>query len=133
MTPAPLTAAQMDELRKRLTEEAWPYFGGNHQPVEFWNDDFPAFLNFLMEQMPLVIDMAQEWEAWRPIESAPKDGTQFLTWNSFYGIRVGKAHLRANHDDWLSYCDAFKGSSKGGSRATHWMPLPIAPTERVDG
>ncbi|MDE3023464.1 MAG: hypothetical protein KGI54_16715, partial [Pseudomonadota bacterium] len=57
---------------------------------------------------------------WRPIESAPKDGRKFLTWDKVYGIRIGRAFIRANHDDWLSYCDGFNGSSKGGARATHW-------------
>jgi len=66
---------------------------------------------------------------WRPIETAPKDGTQFLTWDSHYGIRVGRCVVRPDHDDWLSYMDAYKGSSKGGIRATHWMPLPLAPKE----
>lgn len=64
---------------------------------------------------------------WRPIETAPRNGTQFLTWDSHYGIRVGRCVVRPDHDDWLSYMDAYKGSSKGGIRATHWMPLPPAP------
>ena len=64
---------------------------------------------------------------WQPIETAPKDGTHFLVWDSFYGIRIGRAHIRHDHDDWLSYMDGHKGSSKGGIRATHWMPLPAPP------
>lgn len=66
---------------------------------------------------------------WLPIETAPKDGTRFLTWDSHYGVRTARAHHRADHDDWLSYCDAFGGSSKGGIRATHWMPLPTPPSK----
>ena len=64
---------------------------------------------------------------WRPIETAPKDGAQFLVWDAYYGVRIGRCFRRPDHDDWLSYMDAFKGSSKGGLRATHWQPLPPPP------
>ncbi|HLO79197.1 MAG TPA: hypothetical protein VK196_22290 [Magnetospirillum sp.] len=67
---------------------------------------------------------------WRPIETAPKDGTQFLTWDGHYGIRIGRCVVRPDHDDWLSYMDAHKGSSKGGIRATFWMPLPSPPQQK---
>lgn len=67
---------------------------------------------------------------WQPIETAPKDGTRFLTWDSYYGVRMGRAFMRADHDDWLSYVDSNGSSHKGGIRASHWMPLPAAS---VDG
>jgi hypothetical protein len=65
---------------------------------------------------------------WMPIETAPKDGTKFLVWDEHYGIRIGRAVIRADHDDWLSYVGSFNESSKGGMRATHWRPLPEPPT-----
>lgn len=64
---------------------------------------------------------------WRDIESAPRDGTNFLTWTPRYGVRVGRAVHRRDHDDWLSHVDQYGGSSKGGERATHWQPLPSPP------
>lgn len=64
---------------------------------------------------------------WQDISTAPRDGRKFLVWEPFYGIRIGRAFDRSDHDDWLSYMDAFGGSSKGGMRATHWRPLPAAP------
>jgi len=67
---------------------------------------------------------------WQSIETAPRDGTRFLTWDSYYGVRMGRAFMRADHDDWLSYVDSNGSSRKGGIRASHWMPLPAAP---VDG
>lgn len=67
---------------------------------------------------------------WQSIETAPRDGTRFLTWDSYYGVRMGRAFMRADHDDWLSYVDSNGSSHKGGIRASHWMPLPAAP---VDG
>lgn len=66
---------------------------------------------------------------WMPIETAPRDGRRFLTWDAHYGVRIGLCFNRADHDDWLSYADNFGGSSKGGMRATHWMPLPAPPTK----
>lgn len=65
------------------------------------------------------------------MDSAPRDGSRFLVWDHHYGIRIGKALVRSDHDDWLSYVDAFGGSSKGGIRATHWLPLPEPPSEET--
>lgn len=64
---------------------------------------------------------------WRDIATAPKDGTRFLTFDDYYGVRMGRAFIRADHDDWLSYVDCNGNSSKGGIRATHWQPLPEPP------
>lgn len=64
---------------------------------------------------------------WREIATAPKDGTRFLTFDDYYGVRMGRAFIRADHDDWLSYVDCNGNSSKGGIRATHWQPLPTPP------
>lgn len=66
---------------------------------------------------------------WQPIETARTAGhRRFLCWDSHYGLRIGTVHVRSDHDDWLSYVDSHGGSSKGGIRATHWMPLPPLPT-----
>lgn len=64
---------------------------------------------------------------WRDIESVPRNLSRFLVWDKHYGVRVGRVHMRADHDDWLSYVDAHGNSSKGGIRATHWQPLPTPP------
>ncbi len=65
---------------------------------------------------------------WRPIETAPRDGRHFLTYEPrVYGVRIGRAFVRADHDDWLSHVDSCGNSSKGGLRPTHWMPLPEPP------
>jgi len=68
-------------------------------------------------------------EGWREIETAPRDGTWFLTYTpNYYGVRVSQAHISAHHDDWLSHIDTRNGGSwKGGVRPTHWMPLPAPP------
>jgi hypothetical protein len=66
-------------------------------------------------------------DEWLPIETAREQTGKFLVWDAHYGIRIGCVHVRPTHDDWLSYCDARDGSSKGGIRATHWRPLPTPP------
>ena len=89
-----------------------------------------AFIALAKNHMGDLLDTLTALRAqveWRPIETAPKDGRRFLVWDSYYGIRIGRWNKRADHDDGLSYMDAFGGSSKGGIRATHWLPLPPAP------
>lgn len=86
-------------------------------------DEAKALVEFLNRRSPLP---AVEG-GWREIESAPKDGTRFLTFDDHYGVRMGRAFIRADHDDWLSYVDCNGNSSKGGIRATHWQPLPTPP------
>ena len=58
---------------------------------------------------------------WRPIETAPKDGTEFL---SIYGLDDDGTY-------WIIYWNGafFECVSSGHeiSHATHWMPLPAAP------
>lgn len=85
--------------------------------------------NAAMAEAADRIEALEEAQTWRPIETAPRDGQRFLTWCKFYGVRIGRAYVRADHDDWLSNVDAYGGSSKGGMRATHWMPLPTPPSE----
>ena len=63
--------------------------------------------------------------AWRPIESAPKDGTPCLV---YWGQSFGKPLISI-----ASRCVPYHGDvlwrGHGGSHneVTHWMPLPAAP------
>ena len=54
---------------------------------------------------------------WHPIETAPKDGTDILTWDGTYR-RVG--HWNEDADEWY---ETFYGIID----ATHWQPLPSPP------
>lgn len=59
---------------------------------------------------------------WQPIETAPKDGTRILLFNS-YQVRLGywggKRPACWKEDS---------GRSLWGAPPTHWMPLPAPPT-----
>lgn len=71
---------------------------------------------------------------WKPIETAPKDGTFIiLAGPSGYSstpLRVEVARYYPEYrprNPWQTHSnDAF---TDGGDAPTHWMPLPPAPTE----
>jgi hypothetical protein len=63
---------------------------------------------------------AGEQEGWRPIETAPKDGTLILL-------------AKAGDPDWALRCRRWQDTHWRGhdaEDATHWMPLPAAPSEQ---
>lgn len=66
---------------------------------------------------------------WRPIETAPKDGTVVLVWRP----RESDDHVaHAAVDHWRSYEIGGGGSgswyrSRRYQQPTHWMPLPATP------
>ncbi|MDN7814857.1 hypothetical protein [Burkholderia vietnamiensis] len=78
-------------------------------------------------------------EAWQPIETAPKDGTQILGWCINYGARQTHWHLYGEGSIAKAEFDAGKGESGNwyweepmshwlsSWKPTHWMPLPAAP------
>ena len=79
---------------------------------------------------------------WQPIETVPRDGTEVITVcmrdtppsyeiDSWY---VMKSDTYIERPDGLyEKKDATSGTwSQNGHRATHWMPLPVAPTTESD-
>ena len=70
---------------------------------------------------------------WRPIESAPRDGTTFLAAVEVMSNKTGAAwwelHLVACDDE---TGDVHRDYDQGWSldAYTHWMPLPGPPTDR---
>lgn len=69
---------------------------------------------------------------WRPIESAPKDGTGVLLYgmpSEHAGVSWQKATVLSGYYDkldgaWCSTTSAWDGPFV---KPTHWMPLPPAP------
>jgi len=64
---------------------------------------------------------------WRPIETAPKDGTRVLLWSKWDACAMTGAYLYRNagvgHEGWYA-----TGTSVAPS---HWMPLPEPPVVRA--
>lgn len=61
-------------------------------------------------------------QGWMPIDSAPKDGSEFLTSNANQGRVKQLVSWNRIHGFW---------QSKGESihlQATHWMPIPEPPS-----
>ena len=82
---------------------------------------------------------------WRPIETAPKDGTEILGWRDDAGVLLirymapvdflidsemeGLDEDSANQSDWF-YADFIAGGRLEGDEApTHWIPLPNPPED----
>ena len=74
-----------------------------------------------------AIAVLDEMRGWQPIESAPKDGTEFIV-GRFTGQRKNHdGHMMV--DRWHSYAhgDTYDGFAHFNNRywpATHWAPLP---------
>lgn len=61
---------------------------------------------------------------WRPIESAPKDGTSILAWFPDWG---GEA--RAMSVKWIAPHSGWSMPGYGGLTPPYWQPLPAPPTD----
>jgi len=79
----------------------------------------------LYDQQAAEIERLRAAQEWQPIETAPKDGTEFLAWyppddgdDGFFDIA-----------DWIEMPKFVNADSwtRGGLDPTHWMPLPEPP------
>lgn len=63
---------------------------------------------------------------WRPIETAPKDGTAVLIFDVPHGLIYS---ARFFDGEWISMSciDGYFGCRE--NEASHWMPLPEAPNK----
>lgn len=69
--------------------------------------------------------------AWRPIETAPRDGTKVLAWNKGCGHWVASFRL-PTYGEPQNESHYVKEWRDGGGRwatPTHWMPLPAEPKD----
>lgn len=64
---------------------------------------------------------------WRPIETAPKDGTPVDLWRGEWKERaVNMRRVELRHDN--VFYEAIESGPTCVRDATHWMPLPAPPT-----
>lgn len=64
---------------------------------------------------------------WRPIETAPTDGSRFLVWVTglmLAGVRFGSAYRGVNGQ---VVAKPEGGNGDWSKDITHWMPLPDGP------
>lgn len=104
--------------------------------VETVNADFARHLErelaAVTEERDALIASARIKEAnsgWRPIETAPRDGSDVLTWWD------GKRRIAWSYDrkgPWLTAGDAWNMDCAEYTQPTHWMPLPAPPTTEPD-
>lgn len=99
-----------------------------------YHDSDISFLLSLIDQITDELEATdmelQLGMSWRPIDTAPKDGTWFLGCNIDPGIAaVSVVHWSIAGGEWMWISEGWV--SDGGSYLdlTHWMPLPDPPKE----
>lgn len=66
---------------------------------------------------------------WQPIETAPRDGTDFIAWGKLCGLHVAYwSHWFDNLNN--VECEGWRDTNSVArlSDITHWMPLPLPPS-----
>jgi len=99
------------------------------EPHQTYFDRLLERVDQLMRAEPVAVP-----EGWRPIETAPKDGTRILVRNGDMNIKmfytepgdIGVAEWVVD-EGWIS---AFCCDSVTKFSPTEWMPMPAAPKER---
>ncbi len=66
---------------------------------------------------------------WRPIETAPKDGTRIYLWLADEGFPVLGAWMSHEPDDDPDWYLFEMGTYRWLHDITHWQPLPAPPKE----
>lgn len=82
--------------------------------------DGPLSKEFVDQAVVTIQALASQSTGWRPIEEAPKDGTEILAaWRASQTVSVA----------WWTDSGWWDGESEGVfiSSPTHWMPIPSPP------
>lgn len=103
----------------------WTDGGGNDSPKSALSN-FTEASNGIDEALSVLTEALAE-RGWRPIESAPRDGTYVLLTDN----RCNPCHLiaRWKFDRWWGQATP-SGKSIIWTDATHWRPLPEPPHDR---
>lgn len=105
------------ELDGRAGDDAYLLAGFEGEvPSPSWGDKMQAEI----ERLKALLDKA----VWQPIETAPHNHSVLLGWRDW---RDGSWCMEVGPASWGTRVGAASNMSGHGS-ATHWMPLPAAPT-----
>jgi hypothetical protein len=97
--------------------------------VENYGEDFCTAFNAGVS----ACIAARPSPGWRPIESAPKDGTRILAWRPELGepyiVRWAVDEPFGDVETWTTDSEG-PGYSSELADVTHWMPLPPSPESK---
>lgn len=94
---------------------------------EWWSNEWHNVYDVALQGELQPKDFVQiGWNAalqnqWRPIGSAPKDGSEIIVKNKISTFAASWV------DKWWAIYDGREWHSLRGSDPTHWMPIPAAP------
>ena len=118
-------ADRYEEKAKAVLELGKAIYGPSFLPQ-------PEFRHFDVEKLKSAIAAAlREQDAWWPIETAPKDGTQILTWGRLHddgGIDMGE-QPRVRVSNWSPTYNCWYSACSGSHAPTFWRPLPAPPPD----
>ena len=118
------------ESKTPRTEAAWTSAGVTERNLYRLACDLELELAAVTAERDAFIASARIREAnsgWRPIETAPKDGTPVDLWRGEWKERaVNMRRVELRHDN--VFYEAIESGPTYVRDATHWMPLPAQPT-----
>lgn len=108
-------AQEVDAHEASLAAQGYPYSGGCCPRPQLTS----------LSVLPPQPD-AQPDSGWRPMESAPKDGTRFLAW---YGAKYLQQEVVARWSNRQEcFVDWAEEAIEGEIKLTLWQPLPASPS-----
>jgi len=75
----------------------------------------------------IIAALSEGEMGWRPIKTAPKDGTHFLATHVKSGVQRITWYGKTSHIALYGWCEGEDAEDIDLWEPTHWMPLPKAP------
>lgn len=95
------------------------------------HEDTFSDIQALVGRLVAEIERLKEQVRWRPIESAPKDGTYILICWVSCRPEVGRWAEHEGREGWI--CDSDECVPANQHDCTHWMPLPLPAPDAKEG